>query len=87
MVEISTVVQVCAVIYLLFSVYYSIVFFKDVESFVGEDIENGGITNEDKDWVIRNKWWLSVIFGLVYPMVDLIKSCVSFKRKEGGKGD
>lgn len=79
MIEFSTVVHVCLGFYLLIGILFAIMFYKEVNHFSKKDLLNGEISSEDRDWVINNKWWICVIVGVVYPILnlfDVLKSVI-----------
>lgn len=50
---------------------FAIMFYKEVDYFSKKDLLNGDISVDSRDWVINNKWWVCVIVGLVYSILNL----------------
>ena len=71
MVVLSTVSWVILGLYLLVGASFAIIFYKDVDHFSKKDLLNGDISVDSREWVINNKWWVCIIVGLVYPILNL----------------
>ena len=70
-VELSTLVYFCLGLYLLVGSLFAIMFYKEVNYFSKKDLLNGEISGEDREWVVNNKWWVCIIVGVVYPILNL----------------
>ena len=71
MVVLSTVSWIILGLYLLVGASFAIMFYKEVDYFSKKDLLNGEISGEDREWVVNNKWWVCIIVGVVYPILNL----------------
>ena len=71
MVVLSTVGWIILGLYLLVGASFAILFYKEVDYFSKKDLLNGDISVDSRKWVINNKWWICIIVGLVYPILNL----------------
>ena len=71
MVVLSTVSWIILGLYLLVGASFAIMFYKEVDYFSKKDLLNGDISVDSREWVINNKWWVCIIVGVVYPILNL----------------
>ena len=71
MIELSTIGWIILGLYLSVGASFAIIFYKEVDYFSKKDLLNGDISVDSREWVINNKWWICIIVGVVYPILNL----------------
>ena len=71
MVVLSAIGWIILGLYLLVGASFAILFYKEVDYFSKKDLLNGDISVDSREWVINNKWWICIIVGFVYPILNL----------------